>query len=285
MPSADPARADPAVIAVDTHAHIFATGLPLAEVRRYAPTYDATAEDYLARLDAHGVRCGVIVQPSFLGTDNSYMLQALRRYPDRLRGIAVVEPDISSAELEALDAAGVVGIRLNLQRLPIPMFTKGPWPGFLAKLRRLDWQVEIIRDSGDLPFLVEPLLDAGVNVVVDHFGRPAAEAGTDDPGFQYLLSRGSSRRVWVKLSGGYRNWADADVSHHGRQAAALLLEAMGPERLVWGSDWPHTQNEERVTFASTQQDLVDWVPDAGDRRIIVQDTALRLFRFNLPAAA
>jgi predicted TIM-barrel fold metal-dependent hydrolase len=282
MPRVEKVREDRAMIAVDTHAHIFATGLPLAVVRRYAPSYDATADDYLAALDANAIRCGVLVQPSFLGTDNSYMLAALRQYPNRLRGIAVVDPDISETEIDRMDAAGVVGIRLNLQRLPIPRFTKGAWPKLLAHLRRRDWQVEIIRDSSDLPFLIEPLLDAGVNVVVDHFGRPDATLGTDDPGFQYLLAKGSTRRVWVKLSGGYRNWPDDGPGEIGRQSAALLLGAMGPERLIWGSDWPHTQNEDRVSYARTKQDLADWVPDESERRTIMQDTALRLFRFNMP---
>lgn len=272
------------MFAVDTHAHIFATGLPLAEVRRYAPSYDATADDYVATLDANHVRCGVLVQPSFLGTDNSYLLQAITKYPDRLRGIAVVDSEIDPGELDAMDAGGVVGIRLNLQRLPIPIFTKAAWPKLLAHLRHLDWQVEIIRDSSDLPFLIEPLLDAGVNVVVDHFGRPSEAAGVDDPGFQYLLSKGSSRRVWVKLSGGYRNWPGDSAGEKARQSAAMLLEAMGPERLLWGSDWPHTQNESAVTFEQTRQNLIDWVPDEADRRIILQNSALRLFRFPLPLA-
>lgn len=271
------------MIAIDTHAHIFATDLELAEVRRYAPTYDATPEHYLAQLDGNGVRGGVAVQPSFLGTNNDYMLAALRKYPERLRGIAVVDPDIATDVLDEMDELGVVGIRLNLQRLPIPNFSKGVWPGLLAHLRRLDWQVEIIREGRDLPFMIEPLLDAGVNVVVDHFGRPEEDTGTDDNAFQYLLSKGASRRVWVKLAGGYRNWPNAADPKIGREYAALLLQEFGPERLVWGSDWPHTQNEEKVSFASTLQDLTSWVPDEGDRKIILQDTPLRLFRFNQQA--
>ncbi|MEJ0022997.1 MAG: amidohydrolase family protein [Alphaproteobacteria bacterium] len=169
--------------AVDTHAHIFAKDLELAEVRRYAPTYDATAEDYLTQLDANDVRGGVLVQPSFLGVNNSYLIAAIAKYPDRFRGIAVVEPDINPKQLDAMDTAGVVGIRLNLQRLPIPKFTQGAWPKLLAHLRRLDWQVEIIREGPDLPFMIEPLLDAGVNVVCDHFGRPMEKDSVDDRRF------------------------------------------------------------------------------------------------------
>lgn len=271
------------MISVDTHAHIFATGLELAQVRRYAPSYDATVDHYLAQLDANGVQYGVLVQPSFLGVNNEYMMEALRKHPQRLRGVAVVEPDIDLGVLDSMDADGVVGIRLNLQRLPIPNFNKRAWPKLLAHLRRLDWQVEIIREGPDLPFLIEPLLDAGVNVVVDHFGRPTEENSANDPSFQYLLSKGKSRRVWVKLAGGYRNWPKDSNGANARECAALLLEAMGPERLIWGSDWPHTQNEDEISFSATQENLRNWVPNEQDRKIILGDTALRLFRFNLPA--
>jgi len=271
------------VIIVDTHAHIFRNGLELAPVRRYAPTYDATADDYLSVLDAHGVAYGVLLQPSFLGVNNEYMMEALRAHRDRLRGIAVVDPDIDPALLDQMDADGVVGVRLNLQGLPIPDFSAEPWPRFLAHVRRLDWQVEIHRESHDLPYLIEPLLAAGVTIVVDHFGRPHGDAGTADLGFRYLLSKGSTRRIWVKLSGGYRNWPEAPDQTLPTSCARLLLAAYGPERLIWGSDWPHTQNESRIQFALTRQRFDEWVPDSSDRRIVLQDSPIRLFRFDRAA--
>lgn len=271
------------MIEVDTHAHIFENGLELAPVRRYAPTYDAKVEDYLRVLDTHGIRFGVLLQPSFLGTNNDYMMDALRRHRDRLRGIAVVDPDIGFEALRRMDADGVVGVRLNLAGLPIPNFEKAPWPRFLGHVRRLDWQVEVHREGVDMPLLIDPLLDAGVTVVVDHFGRPEDEAGPADPGFRHLLGKAASRRVWVKLSGGYRNWPDVGDQTRARQCAALLLEAFGPERLVWGSDWPHTQNEHKIDFAMTRRNLEDWVPDEPDREIILRDSPIRLFRFNRPS--
>src|SRR3954447_18372576 len=115
-----PARAPPAGGGIDTHAHIFRRGLKLADVRRYAPDYDATLADYLAALDANRVTHGVLVQPSFLGTDNSFLLGGLGAAGQRLRGIAVVEPAATQDALTALDKAGVVGVRLNLVGLPIP---------------------------------------------------------------------------------------------------------------------------------------------------------------------
>ena len=173
---------------VDTHAHVFKRGLKLADVRRYAPGYDVLVDDYLRELDAHAISHGVLVQPSFLGTDNSFMVDALRRHPQRLRGIAMVDPDVSAAELDELADGGVVGIRLNLVGgAAIPDFEVEPWPALLRNLAQREWQVEVHREARDLPMIVGRLLDAGVNVVVDHMGRPDATLGVDDPGFQYLL--------------------------------------------------------------------------------------------------
>src|SRR5688500_20326153 len=109
-----------AIRAVDSHAHVFARGLPLAPQRRHAPDYDALLADYLALLDAHAVSHAVLVQPSFLGTDNRFLLDALRACPQRLRGVVIVEPVIGEDELAAMDRQGVCGIRLNLVAPPLP---------------------------------------------------------------------------------------------------------------------------------------------------------------------
>lgn len=260
--------------AVDGHAHIFRRGLALAPSRRYAPDYDATLPDFLARLDAHGVSHGVLVQPSFLGTDNSYLLAALAAQPERLRGIAVADPRASLDDLEALDRAGVVGIRLNLAGAPLPDLARGPWPACLERVAALGWQVEVQRAARDLPPLVEALLGRGVAVVVDHFGLPDPRLGVDDPGFRALLALAGSRRVWLKLSGRYRNGAGV-----AEAAMPLVRDAFGPDRLVWGSDWPHTQFERQVTYAQALAHLETWLPDPAERAAVLMHTPARLFRF------
>ena len=217
---------------IDAHAHIFRRGLPLAGTRRYAPDYDVLVEDYLRQLNENGLGGGVLVQPSFLGTDNSFLLDALRRFPARLRGIAVVEPGIEEATLAALNAAGIVGIRLNLIGAALPDLRAEPWPTLLRRLAALGWQVELHREARDLATLIDPVLEHEVRVVVDHFGRPDPSLGVDDPGFRDLLSRGASGRVWVKLSGAYRNGADGRGDEVAREAAPLLRQAFGPERLL-----------------------------------------------------
>jgi predicted TIM-barrel fold metal-dependent hydrolase len=141
------------------------------------------------------------------------------------------------------------------------------------------WQVEVHCEARDLAGFVGPLVEAGVNVVVDHFGRPDPALGIDDPGFRYLLSASASRRVWVKLSGAYRNGAGGRGEAIARAAIPLLRNAFGPERLLWGSDWPHTQFEESITYASTVSQVKAWLPDSQERNIVLVDTPAQLFRF------
>ena len=263
--------------AVDSHAHVFVRGLPLAPHRRHAPEYDATLADYLSLLDRHGVSHGVLVQPSFLGTDNSFLLDALRRERARLRGVVMLDPSTSAQQLHELDALGVRGVRLNLVGLPIPDLRGDLWSGFLARLRALDWHVEVHREAADLSQCVEPLLLAGCKVVVDHFGRPDREEG--DRGFEWLLAQAATGRLWVKLAAAYRSWSQEDGAQ-ATTAAHALLAHFGPERLVWGSDWPNTQHRDRAGFASAQQALDTWVPDPAARRRILVDTPAALFRFS-----
>jgi predicted TIM-barrel fold metal-dependent hydrolase len=265
--------------ATDCHAHIFRRGLKLADVRRYAPDYDATVQDYLRVLDENGMVRGVLVQPSFFGTDNSFLLEGLGGARERLRGIAVVEPSTGREELERLDRQGVVGIRLNLVGLPIPAFDAEPWPALLKAVADLGWQVEVHREAKDLEAVVGPLLRAGVNVVVDHFGRPDARLGVDDPGFRYLLSAGPQRRTWVKVSAPYRNGKDGAGEATALNAYPLLRDALGLDRLVWGSDWPHTQFEASENYKKNRAFLDTMVTSAAEREQILSKNPAALFRF------
>jgi predicted TIM-barrel fold metal-dependent hydrolase len=269
----------PNITAVDTHAHIFRRDLTLVNGHRYAPNYDATLEQYLHLLDQGGMSHAVLVQPSFLGTDNSFLVAGLKTNPHRLRGVAVLDPTTSTVALDELAAAGVVGIRLNLVGLDIPDVKTEPWPSFLRQLARMDWLVEVQREAKDLPRIVDPLLEAGVNVVVDHFGRPDPKLGIADPGFRYLLTTASTRRVWVKLSGAYRNGPNGDGTAFARAAVPLLCDAFGPARLMWGSDWPHTQFEHVANYAAVRAQFDTWITNPTERATILADTPAKLFRF------
>jgi predicted TIM-barrel fold metal-dependent hydrolase len=272
-------RPKDSVTTVDTHAHIFARDLKLAGQRRYSPDYDATLDEYLQLLDSNAISHGVLIQPSFLGTDNSYLTAALRQCPARLRGIAVVETTAGERELAALAAAGVVGIRLNMVGSAAPDLTSKSWQTLIRRAAKLHWQVEVQKEARDLPAMIPALLDAGVNVVVDHFGRPDSQLGIEDPGFRFLLSTAQSRKVWVKLSGAYRNGADGTGEKIAQQAIPPLRQAFGPSRLIWGSDWPHTQFEKTVNFTATRREFDSWIQDPAERRAILVDTPVDLFRF------
>lgn len=265
-----------AITGVDTHAHLFHRSLPLVSGRRYTLDYDATEVAYLANLAAAGLSHGVLVQPSFLGTDNSYMLDVTRRHPGKIHGIAAVEPGISEAELDRMAAVGCVGIRLNLIGLPLEDYRSEPWAGLFRRLAERDWVVEIHRRAGDLPQIVPQLLEYGLRVAIDHYGRPDPGLGADDPGFLGLLGLARTGRVWVKVSAPYRS---SDSHEMTLGMSAMLREAFGPGRLLWGSDWPHTQYEAVATYADEYAALKERIPDPADRFQVLVETPAKLYGF------
>ncbi|MFF7709614.1 amidohydrolase family protein [Pseudomonas sp. NPDC007930] len=268
-----------AVTAVDGHAHVFDRSLALTEGRRYTPDYDATLAQWLGHLDAHGLSHGVLVQPSFLGTDNSHLLAALAQQPQRLRGVAVVEPGIGAEALQALHAQGVVGIRLNLMGQPMPDLAAPHWQPLLGAVAELGWHVELHRQVEDIPALCTVLRERGCKVVVDHFGRPHAGFGVLHPTFQRLLDWGRDGGVWVKVSAIYRlGGTQAENLAFARAALPLLLEHFGAERLVWGSDWPHTQHEQ-LSYADQLALLEQALPCPEQRQALRVRGARALFGF------
>lgn len=266
---------EPAVERIDTHAHVFHPGLRFVESRRFTPRYDATLPRYLAQLDQHQVSAGVLVAVSILGNDNTYMLDSLREANGRLRGVVGIDPATDLAKFDEFDAAGVVGVRVNLTGgLPVPRFGEGAWAEAVAECARRDWHVEINDRCERLAESVEPLLAAGARVVVDHFGMPDRALGTTDPGFKRLLEFAPTRRVWVKLSGDYRFSAQV-----AEQAAPQLLETFKSDRLLWASDWPFTQHEGTESYAAQLAKLERWVPSVADRHTVLRDTPRELFKF------
>ena len=264
---------------IDTHAHIFRKGISATAHPRYVPDYDATLTQYLEQLDHHHMAHGVLIQPSFLGTDNSLLLEALHQAGGRLRGVAVVSTDIDLAALQQLDKAGIVGIRLNLIGLPTPDFTHIAWGSLLEKIALLNWHVEIHSHAAALPDLLPGLLRYRVKIVVDHFGRPDPASGVNDPGFRFLLAQGASQKIWVKLSGAYRNNAQGKGESIASEAAHLLKQHLGLDRLLWGSDWPHTQFENTICYAEVNAQIEQWLPEQAEKQKVLLDTPAALFRF------
>lgn len=270
------ARSEAALPVIDTHAHVFHRGLKLAPGRRYAPDYDAPLSLYLEQLDRNGITNGVLVQPSFLGTDNSYLVDCLKQTGGRLRGIAVVDPAVATDELRGLDRASVVGIRLNLVGQPLPDLTAAEWKTLLASVKAMGWQVEIQRNASDLAVLVPQLLDHGVTIVLDHYALPDPKLGVADPGFQSVLKFGVTRNVWIKISAPYRNGTAGES--FAKEAYPLLRNAYGLDRMLWGSDWPHTQFEAVQTYAKNRQFLDTLIVNERDRAQVLASPR-PLFRF------
>lgn len=268
----------PALTGVDTHAHVFRQDLPMVANRRYSPHYDASVEQYLDHLDRHGFSHGVLIQPSFLGTDNHFMLDALRRYPQRLRGVAVVEVGVSETELDALAEAGVVGIRLNLIGKALADYSGPAWIALFQRLALRGWQVEIQRGIDDLALIVPAIRACGVTVVIDHFGLPTGGIDAGNPHHQAFLALLNDDGVWLKLSAAYRSQSDLAQASHG---LALLREASGGlQRLVWGSDWPNTQYEQQTDYSRQVAFLEGLLPDASERAQVLKDNPAKLFGFD-----
>jgi predicted TIM-barrel fold metal-dependent hydrolase len=271
------------ILGIDSHAHVFSRDLQLTSARRYTPDYDATLALYLANLARHGLSHGVLVQPSFLGTDNSYLLAALAQAPEQLRGVVVVARDISRAELQAMATQGVTGIRLNLMGKPLPDFTEPEWQVLFGHIAELDWHIELHRQVEDLPQLVRALLPFGCKIVVDHFGRPDARLGVNQPGFIELLDLGTTGQLWMKVSAIYRLAGDARQNLEFACSVLPLLEhSLGPQRLVWGSDWPHTQHEQDVGYGAVMEQLRALGCSESLRQAMLVDSPAQLFRFVLP---
>ncbi|MEP9351742.1 amidohydrolase family protein [Xanthobacter sp. KR7-225] len=243
--------------AVDTHAHVFAARLGAVTGARYAPAADAPLADYLGHLDAHALAGAILVQPSFLGTDNGFLLNAVAQAPARLRAVVVVDPGSEAAALGALAAQGAVGVRLNLIGASTPDLAAPLYAGLLARLRRAGLYLEIHAEGGQWAQLLPPARAAGVVVLIDHFGRPGAAApGGGD--LDAVLGALADERVFVKLSAPYRFPADP-------VALAALFLARAPGRVVWGSDWPFTQHPEIASYAEARGWLDRWIVDPAVR--------------------
>jgi predicted TIM-barrel fold metal-dependent hydrolase len=170
-------------------------------------------------------------------------------------------------------------VRLNVYGSGVvPDWSQAPWPSFLALVRELALHVELHCEARLLRDLVPKLLQAGLDVVVDHFGRPDTALGLDDPGFRDLLTMGKDPGLQVKISAAYRLGEGANGTAVARAAVPLLIDAFGSERLVWGSDWPHTHFTDTMNFAGAVEILHAIVPDREQRQIILGTSGRSPFR-------
>ena len=269
--------------ACDTHAHIMgpASRYEYSPARVYTPP-DCLLADYLHMLDTLGVERAVLVQPSVYGTDNTVMLEAMKAAGGRLRGVAVVGEDISDDELKDLDAAGVRGVRVNI--VDVKDRKPGTLPlASLQKLARrvapLGWHMEFLMHADEFPDLDDTLGDFPVEVVLGHLGYLTIGKTPDDAGFQALARLVKSGRAWVKLTGPYRITAAPLPYPDTVPFARALLEA-NPERVLWGSDWPHVMLKGRMPNDGDLADMIaEWIPDAAQREQVLARNPAKLYRF------
>jgi len=268
--------------ACDCHAHVCGpeSRYAYSPTRLYTPE-DALPADYRRMLDSLSIERGVLVQPSIYGSDNQALLDALATDPARLRGVAVVPYDIHARELEKLHQAGVRGVRQNIVDLKDG---KGVLP--LDELRRLavkvkpfGWHVEFLMHVDEFPELDRQLADFPVDVVFGHLGYVNTEKKPSERGFQALLRLMKDGKAWVKLTAPYRltmsamPYADTDVF------ARALVDA-APERLIWGTDWPHVFIKTAMPEDQKLLGLLEhWVPDRGMRKRILVDHPAQLYGF------
>jgi predicted TIM-barrel fold metal-dependent hydrolase len=264
--------------AADCHAHVFGPEqqYPRSAARLFTPP-PVFLEDYFAMHRATGFERGVLVQTGVYGNDNRFIVDAIKAHPTRLRGIALIDENITDKELQYLADNGVRGFRVNRTAKTGLAFDVAR--RLSDRVKDLGWHVQFLLDVEDHPDLDSFLGSFPTEVVIDHLGRPDPHLGVQAPGFQALLRLLKSGRSWVKLSAPYRTSAN-EPPYPDMTPFAHALVATMPDRLVWGSDWPHVLLDKTMP---NDGDLVDqlavWVEDEAVRKRILVDNAERLYAF------
>lgn len=260
--------------AVDAHAHVFSATAPAVVGARYRPAYGAEMNEWRDLWRRTGVTHGVVVQPSFFGTDNREMLDTIASDPQHLRGVAVLDPIVDNATLARFSALGVRAVRLNLAGIEdYRSYATPRWLDFYERVAGVGWHVEVFVDLGRLPEIEPAFSGTAIPVVFDHFGSAGAEARSLAATFDSVARLAATGPVWAKLSAPYRH-AGAQPG----QIARRWLDAVGPANLVWGSDWPWTGHEAGRDYARLRSDLDHWL-DARVVRAVLWDNAARLYGF------
>lgn len=270
--------------ACDTHAHIMGPKARYAysPARIYTPP-DCLLPDYLKMLATLGVERAVLVQPSVYGTDNTVMLEAMMAAGDRFRGVAVVADNISDTELKKLDAAGVRGVRVNI--VDVKDRNPGTLPmGMLKKLALrvapLGWHMEFLMHADEFPDLDRAFAGFPVDIVLGHLGYMKTDKGLANAGFRALLNLMKAGRAWVKLTGPSRITTTGGLPYAEVVPYARALIDANPERVIWGTDWPHVIIKTPMPNDGDLADLLsDWIPDARQREQVLVRNPARLYGF------
>ena len=265
--------------ACDSHVHVFESEARYPHVAKPHYTLPDGPLTKLDRMtDVLGIEKFAIVQPSFYGTDNRCMLDALDLAGNKARGVAMVEEDVSDDALHEMHRRGVRALRLDL-------FLRSAWPTSdiaayirrsIARTRTLGWHVQFYTPGWVVRDLIPFLQDLDADFVIDHMGYMLESDGLTSSDFDRLLKAVADGRGWLKLSAPYRLAKDGNFERLRPLARAIV--AAIPDRVIWGSDWPHIPEGGRDTGELLNL-LLDWVPDGADRERILASNPQRLYGF------
>jgi predicted TIM-barrel fold metal-dependent hydrolase len=264
--------------ACDAHCHVFGPGdkFPYAPARRYTPE-DAPKEMLHALHDHLGVARAVIVQASCHGTDNAAMLDCIASDPKRYRGVAIVDDSFTEKDFDRLDTGGVRGVRFNFVKHLGGAPDMGTFNRVIERINGRGWHVVLHLDAADIASLSEMIRKLPLPFVVDHMGRVPAKDGPDQPPLKALLELAKLPDCWIKVCGAER--IDFPPYDKAVPIAKAIVAAL-PERVLWGTDFPHPN----ATHEADEADLVDLIPlyaaDAKTQRRLLVDNPARLYGFS-----
>jgi D-galactarolactone isomerase len=266
--------------ACDCHMHIYdAARFPMVPSQRVPPT-NAAVPQYRLLQKRIGTTRVVIVTPRNYATKNDATLDAIRQFGPNARGVVVVHPTVTAAELKRLDAAGVRGIRFSLSDPATAVVTLDMVEPLSRRVADLGWHVQFNVDGQQVVEWADLLRRLPSQIVFDHMGHPSLPAGTEHPSHRIILRLIERGRTWVKLSGAYSNSQIGPPYPEATRIAQAFVKA-APERMVWGSDWPHpTEPPDRKPDDAALFDLLsEWAPDDPTRRRILVDNPATLYGF------
>jgi predicted TIM-barrel fold metal-dependent hydrolase len=266
----------------DTHFHVF--GPPhlfaYAEARRYTPPA-APIEHFLAMAKVIGIERGVMVQPNVHRWDSASTLDAIAKGEGRLRGMVHANPNLTAADHRKLDAGGVRGVRFNCNVRAGGSFDEARFRHVVSQVEALDWAIDLHMEPEFLAPHAELIRRLRLPVVIDHFANVRSRTGDDAADFKVLYDLLGEPHVWLKISG-----TDRLLSRGARYEDVVSLAqaviARAPDRMIWGTDWPHSNLHEPGSVPNDgdlMSMLADFAPDETVRRKILVDNPARLFGF------
>jgi predicted TIM-barrel fold metal-dependent hydrolase len=265
--------------ACDCHHHIYDGRFPIAPTATLKPG-DAKAADYKALQKRIGTTRSVVVQPSTYGTDNSATLEGMAQLGSATtRGVAVVDTSVTDAELQRLHGLGIRGIRFNLVQAGAT--TVEMLEPLSRRVDALGWHVQIHQTGDGIVKMEDVLQKVASPIVFDHMGRIPKDVGTAHPAFAVMSRLIDKGRTWVKISGAYMDTKVGPPTYADSTRLAQAFVRLAPQRMVWGSDWPHPtmKDDDKPNDAILIDLLAEWAPDEATRNRILVDNPAALYGF------